>query len=59
VQGDDLSPQKVVSRRDVRGDLDIDLATAQVQIFDTPVIIISVISRWVLLPTVLEDLEPP
>lgn len=58
VEGEGLGAEEIVSRLDVRGDLDVHLAAALVQIASAPVVVVAHGAARLLGPPVGEDLEP-
>jgi hypothetical protein len=41
VKGDNLGAEKIVAWRKVRGDLDVHLAAAGIEVLDAPVVVVS------------------
>lgn len=58
MKGNDLRTEEIVARGDVRGDLNLHLAAARVEVLDAPEVVVTGGAGGVLGPGVLEDLEP-
>lgn len=57
MQGNSLSPQQIVTRRQVAGDADIHLAAVGIEVLGAPEVVRAGATGGVLGPSVLEDLE--
>ena len=58
VQGDDLAAEEVVTRRDILGDLHVNLAAARVHVLDAPEVVVGGAPSRLGRPAILVDLEP-